>query len=126
MARQWLAETVHAGEGEPPGPRKTPELNKDGYRLITASESGRAPARLPRRPSPGDNVKVVVEFLGSDENGAPRSIVAGWWLKLDEVGVADTWSGTLQNPPRLPAPISRGARFWIRPDHIIEFTEAPQ
>lgn len=126
LARGWLAETVHDGEAEPKGPARTPQLQKDGYRLVTASESGRPGVRLPRRPSPGDLVKVVVEFLASDEKGIPKPTVAGWWLKLDDVGTTDTWSGTLENPPRVPAPISRGARFWIRPEHIIEFTPSPK
>lgn len=123
LARQWMSETVHQGEPEPLGPAKAPSLEKDGYRLLTAKEAGKTSVQLAQPPSVGSFAKVIVEFLGSDDKGEPQRMTAGWWLKLDETGADDRFSGTLDNVPRVPATVVLGTRFWVRAEHITELKE---
>jgi hypothetical protein len=125
IARTWLSDTFHEQEPELPRerPRHAPDLDRDGYRLISAEEAGREAVRFDRAPAVGDKVKVIVQFVAANEIGDAKPLVAGWWLELDEIA-RDHWSGTLDNVPRVPAPVVRGSRFWIRSDHVIEWAPA--
>jgi hypothetical protein len=120
LACKWMAETFHEGEPDPLEPPRRLELARDGYRVLTAREAGRPPAQLTEPLAVGQYVKVVVELLVSDEQGDPQEITAGWWFQLDHVAPDGTCTGTLTNVPRVPAALSRGARVWMDPDHIIE------
>lgn len=125
LGREWIAKSIHRGEPDPPERPKTLDLEKDGYRLMKATDVGRSAASLPRSPKVMDEVKVAVQFIASDEKGDPAPIVAAWWLKLDDVSSKDTWSGTLANYPIVPAALWFGKRFWMGPEHVIEFRAAP-
>lgn len=104
VGREWIANSVHRAEPDPPGPPKVPDLEKDGYRLLKAKEVGRSPARLPRAPKATDEVKVSAQFIASDEKGNPVPLVAGWWLQLDEVASKTAGAARLptiqESPPR--------------------------
>ena len=88
-----------------------PSLDHDGWRLRNALDHGEAMPPLAERESlvPGDAAQLVFEL--------PHA-VEGMWVVI--VDVAETgMTGVLDNAPETDAPLRRGARFELGPEHVV-------
>jgi hypothetical protein len=118
--RGWMSMGFHLEDPEAKGAPFDGTLEKHGWAVLDPEEAGRTPAKLEQPPKAGKAVKVVVRFIAADEEGRATGLNAGWWVRLDDVSRPELWSGTLDNYPRVPATLTRGARLWLKPSQVVE------
>ena len=120
LLRQWLSDAYHDGDPQPAGRPFQGKLETEGWEIHLPSDLGKVPVKFESPPKEGDTVKVVMEVLTADLDGALATINAGWWVRLDDVSRPDLWSGTLASDTRVQATIMLGSRIWLRPDQVVQ------
>ncbi len=108
-----------ADDVDPPAPRFTPSLERDGWCLGEPERVGKPVVPVEPAPRPGDLVKVPLVFLAADAHGAIARRTELMWVRLDEVRGDAWWSGTLHDRPFVPGRIDLGTRVWLQPGHVI-------
>ena len=121
---RWMSDEAHADEGRPDDEPFEARLATHGWELIPPAAMGRPSLELDTPPRENDTIKVSIRFLGTDANGAPAPITAGWWVRITDTSRPDRWGATLASIPRVPSTLMFGSPVWLRPEHVIEYTPA--
>jgi hypothetical protein len=122
--RQWLSDTLHAGDPEPIGAPFDVSLEGTGWALYEPESVGKIAVSFTAPPAQKDTVKVLMAVQTSDANGNPSTLNAGWWVRVDDTSRRDLWSGTLASETRVEATIRLGSRIWFKPSHVVQHDRA--
>jgi hypothetical protein len=120
LAQAWREELAHKDEPEPARTPYAAALDVHGWELVFPEAAGKTTYVFSTPPAVGDFVKVLVAFRAADAKGDAVMLTAGWWLQVEDASGA-TWSGVLDNYPKVPSTLVRGSRVWFSPKHVLDW-----